>query len=286
MNLPPQRPHQTLIEQAQLLVTKTDIALGLDQPQDRLTQRRFTRTRLTDNPQSLAALQGETHAVHGFDVILLATEQRLGQWKPHLQIIDFEQVVVVFTGHRRTARFGLDQQPTVRMLRRAKQRLAIRLLDDFTMAHHAYPLRDAPYQIEVVTDQQQRHAEALLQLDQQLKNLLLHRDVERRGRLVSDQQFRLIRQRHRNHHPLPLTTGKLMRIGFQALQRLANADQFQQLQRPFTGSAALEAFVNLQYFADLLFHRVQRVQRGHRLLENHRNAVAAQAAHLLLAGVQ
>ncbi len=37
-------------------------------------------------------------------------------------------------------------------------------------------------------------------------------------------------------------------------------------------------------FADLFFDRVQRVQRAHGLLKNHRHAVAAQAAQLLVAG--
>ena len=114
-----------------------------------------------------------------------------------------------------------------------------------------------------------------MQFDQQLKNLLLHGHVQRGGRFIGDQQFRLVGQRHGDHHPLPLSARQLMRIGFQALQRLANTDQFQQFQRPLTCRAPLQAFMNFQHFTDLLFHRVQRVQRGHRLLENHRNPVAA-----------
>jgi hypothetical protein len=39
--------------------------------------------------------------------------------------------------------------------------------------------------------------------------------------------------------------------------------------------------VQQQGFADLLFDAVQRVERGHRLLEDHRDAVAAQLAQVL-----
>ncbi|RMV93094.1 hypothetical protein ALP01_200415 [Pseudomonas caricapapayae] len=38
-------------------------------------------------------------------------------------------------------------------------------------------------------------------------------------------------------------------------------------------------------FANLFFNRVQRVQRTHGLLKNHRHAIATQAAQLLVAGV-
>jgi hypothetical protein len=37
--------------------------------------------------------------------------------------------------------------------------------------------------------------------------------------------------------------------------------------------------VQLQHFADLVAHRVQRVERRHRLLEDHADAAAADAAH-------
>ena len=155
LNLPPQRAHQTLIEQAQLLVAEADLAFGFHQPQDRLAQRGFARTGFADNPQRFAALQAEADAVHRFDVRLRTTEQRLWQRKPDLQIIDFQQIVLIRTRHRSTAGFRFDQQATVRMLRGAKQRLAIGLFDDFTVAHYAHPLRDASHQIQIVTDQQQ-----------------------------------------------------------------------------------------------------------------------------------
>jgi hypothetical protein len=81
-----------------------------------------------------------------------------------------------------------------------------------------------------VTDQQQRHAQALLQGFEQQQDLALHGHVQRRGGLVGDQQFRLAGQGHGDHHPLALAAGQLMRIGLEAFLGVLDADQFQQFQ--------------------------------------------------------
>ena len=41
---------------------------------------------------------------------------------------------------------------------------------------------------EIVRDEQQRQAEAALQVGEQVEDLRLHRDVERRDRLVADDE--------------------------------------------------------------------------------------------------
>jgi hypothetical protein len=46
----------------------------------------------------------------------------------------------------------------------------------------------------------------------QLDDLRLHRDVERGGRLVGDEQIGLVGERHGDHHALALAAGQLMRI--------------------------------------------------------------------------
>ncbi len=156
-----------------------------------------------------------------------------------------------------------------------EQRFAIGLLDDFTGAHHADALRDAVHQVQVMADQQQRHVQALLQLLEQQEDLALYRDVQRSGRFVGNQQLRLAGQCHGNHHPLTLASGEFVRIGFQAFFRLLNTDQLQQLDNAFLRFTTADAAMQQQRFADLFGHAVQRVQRGHWFLENHRNPVAA-----------
>ena len=45
-----------------------------------------------------------------------------------------------------------------------------------------------------------------------------------------------------------------------------------------------QAAMHLEDFADLPLDRVQRIERGHRLLEHHGDVVAAHRAHLVLVG--
>ena len=47
---------------------------------------------------------------------------------------------------------------------------------------------------------------------EQLEDLRLHRDVERGGRLVGDQQVGLVGERHGDHDALALAAGELVRI--------------------------------------------------------------------------
>ena len=56
-----------------------------------------------------------------------------------------------------------------------------------------------------------------LQLAQQVEDLRLNGHVERRGRLVGDQQLRLRRERHGDHHALAHAARELVRIGLEAL---------------------------------------------------------------------
>ena len=49
---------------------------------------------------------------------------------------------------------------------------------------------------------------------------------------------------------------------------------------------AAQALVEFQDFADLPFDRMQRIERGHRLLEDHGDVVAAHLAQVALIGIK
>ena len=132
-------------------------------------------------------------------------------------------------------------------------------------------------------DQQHRHAEALLQLPEQLQDLRLDGDVERGGRLVGDQQVRLVGERHRDH-PLALAAGQLMRIGIEALLGLLQAHQVQQFQGARARRGPAHAAMQHQGLADLPLDRVQRIERGHRFLEDDADAIAAHLPQRRLVG--
>ena len=137
-----------------------------------------------------------------------------------------------------------------------EQGFAGRLLDDLSSLHHTHALRDAAHQIEVVTDQQQRHAQALLQGFEQHEDLALHGDVQCCRWLVGDQQLRFAGQRHGDHHPLPLPPRELMRISLQPLLRLLNADHSEQFQNALLRLFTAKAAVQQQSLADLFFDGV------------------------------
>ena len=79
--------------------------------------------------------------------------------------------------------------------------------DNLSVLHHNHIVGDAPDNVEVVGDEQHRHAELGLQVFEQLEDLRLHGDVERRRRLVGDQEIGVVGERHGDHHALALTAG-------------------------------------------------------------------------------
>ena len=69
------------------------------------------------------------------------------------------------------------------------------------------------------------------QLTQQVEDLRLDRDVERRRRLVGDQQLRLARERHRDHRALAHPARELVRVVLEPRARARDADAVEQLDR-------------------------------------------------------
>jgi hypothetical protein len=63
-----------------------------------------------------------------------------------------------------------------------------------------------------VRDEDIGEAEPLLQLGHEVQDLCLHRDVERGGRLVADQQIGLAGERTGNRDALALAPGEFVRI--------------------------------------------------------------------------
>ena len=78
--------------------------------------------------------------------------------------------------------------------------------------HHDDARADAGDDAEVVADQDDGGAEIAVEFAQQFENLRLDGDVERSGRLVGDQQRRLVANAHRQHHALAHAAGELVRI--------------------------------------------------------------------------
>ncbi len=135
---------------------------------------------------------------------------------------------------------------------------------------------------EVVGDQDHRHAEFALQARDQIEDLRLHRHVERGRRLVGDQHLGLVRRAPSRSSRAGASRPRA-RAGS---RRCAGAGRgsrpAQQLDRALA-SRCLEIslwarIASISWFADL----VERVQRGQRVLEDHRDVVAADLAQLFV----
>ncbi len=133
---------------------------------------------------------------------------------------------------------------------------------------------------EVVRDQQQRHAALGHQVGDQVEDLALDRHVKRRRRLVGDQQVGPAGERHRDRDALPLAARELVRVGVDAPRGVGQPDAVEQRDRLPARIVRGETLVQAQRLGDLAADGVQRVQRGHRLLEDDADAVAAQLAQL------
>ena len=131
---------------------------------------------------------------------------------------------------------------------------------------------------EVVRDEQVGEVQALLQVDQQVDDLRLDVDVERRDRLVGDDELGRDRERARDRDALPLAARELVR---KLLRRArARPDQRQQLvdaraQRRLVGRETVKA----HRLGENLRHRHARIERRVRVLEDHLHP-PAQRPHL------
>jgi ABC-type lipoprotein export system ATPase subunit len=154
-----------------------------------------------------------------------------------------------------------------------------RLLLDAAGIHDGELVRLLRYHAEVVRDEEERHAMALAELAQQLEDLRLDGDVEGRRRLVRDEDARLAGDRDGDHDALAHAARELMRVVVRTPCGLGDPHLLQQRRRALPRLAAAHAAVQAERFCDLAPDREHGVQRGHRLLEHHRQPGPAELTH-------
>ena len=119
-----------------------------------------------------------------------------------------------------------------------------------------------------------------LQVAQQVEVLRLDRQVEAGGRLVGNQQPRLARDADGADDALAHAARHFVRVLRHPGFRRRNAHCFQQFFRAAPGAGTGGSIMHPKRLADLVADCEQRVQRGHRVLQNHRDPLAAHVAHL------
>src|SRR6266851_1818227 len=152
-----------------------------------------------------------------------------------------------------------QQRFRVRMLRRGEKRRGRSHLDDLSEIHHRDAVADVLDQSQIVRDEQIRQLQLLLQIHQQVHDLRLHRDVERRDRLVEHEERRVQRERAGEPDALPLAAAELMRISLE--MRRVQTDQLEQFRDARLPLGACAQLVDDERLLDNLPRTHARVQR-------------------------
>ena len=156
------------------------------------------------------------------------------------------------------------------------------VLHDVAGVHDGDLFAHGSHDAQVVGDHDDAHAQLLAQLLHQLQDLRLDGHVQRGGGLVCDQQLGLTGQGDGDHHALAHTAGQLVGAVLQALFRLVDADQLQQLLGTCPGFLLALFGVQADDLHDLVADGVHRVQAGHGVLEDDGDFVATDLAEVLL----
>jgi hypothetical protein len=153
------------------------------------------------------------------------------------------------------------------------------MLDHPAAIHHRDAVGHLGDHAKVVSNQQQRQIEAGLQLANELQHLRLDGDVERRRRLVGDDERRPAGEGDGDHHALPHAPGKLVRVVADAFGGVGNADRLQQLDGAEARVVATGNAVDGERFGNLIADAHHWIEGRHRLLEDERDAGAAHFPH-------
>ena len=113
------------------------------------------------------------------------------------------------------------------MILRAIEVVARRHLADPAEVHDHDPVADVTHHREVVRDEEIGEVELALEILEQVDDLRLDGDVERRHRLVADDDLGVERERARDADALALTAAELVRIA--VVEIGVEADGAQQL---------------------------------------------------------
>ena len=155
-------------------------------------------------------------------------------------------------------------------------------LGDPARIHHRDPIGGFGDHAHVVSDQHHRRAVIAPEALDQRDDLRLHGDVERGGRLVGDDQFRLGADRQRDHDALAHAAGELVRVGVDPFLRRRDADLGQKIDGALARRGLRKAHVGPDRLDDLVADPVERIEAGQRILEDHADPFAPDAADFFL----
>src|SRR5262245_52516900 len=177
-------------------------------------------------------------------------------------------------------RHRAQERPRVRVLRIVEQLLHRCLLDDLAGVHHGHAIAHLGDDAEVVRHEDQRHTGLALDVLEQVEVLRLDRHVEVGGGLVGDDQARAAGERDRADDALAHAAAHLVGIVAHPPLGRRNPDGLQQVLHARPQRPAPQLLMEERGLGDLPEDREKRVQRSHRILEDHGDPPPAHAAQL------
>ncbi len=160
----------------------------------------------------------------------------------------------------------LEQRLGIGMARRAEELVPRRQLDDAAEIHDGDAVGEVVDHREVVADEEIGEPPSLLERLHQIEDLALDRDVERRERLVGDDELGLDRERPGDGDALALPAGELMGIAVERIDRQPDLLHQRPRFRRARGGAADP--MNGQRLDDDARDRHARIERRERILEH------------------
>ncbi len=148
--------------------------------------------------------------------------------------------------------------------------------------HHIYTATNIGDDAEVVGDENDGGAFGLLQFFQQLQDLRLNGDIQGGGGFVSDEERGFASEGHGDHDALAHAAGELMRVVVESAGGCGKADALEHFDGVALGLSMRVAEMEAGDFGELLADGEKRIERGHRVLKDHGDAVAADVGELAL----
>ena len=176
-------------------------------------------------------------------------------------------------------RHGGEEPRGVRMARRCDHVRCRTALDHAARIHDADVVGEARDHRQIVRHPHEGRAGLIRQAAHLGEDLALDRDVERRGRLVGDDDGGAVQKGDGDRHALAHAAGELMRIGVEPLLRAWNADLGESIARACPGDFPRDPAVRPHRRDHLRPDLEDRVERHHRVLEDHGDLSAADLAH-------
>ena len=155
-------------------------------------------------------------------------------------------------------REGGQQRLRVRMTRGPEDLRDGRDLDQLPGVHHPDAVADLRDHAQVVRDQHDRRPEPPTQIAEQVEHLRLDGDVQGGRRFVRQHEGRLVRERGRDHDPLPHAAGQPVRRVVVPALGLRDPDVGEQLERPLPGSVLGDVAMRRDRLRDLRTDRERR----------------------------